>query len=82
MMACALLRTTLYQSFPFCCNLWVNAQYFVSVEAGYTSIGVEQMKLTAVEIDHFKHVLNSGEVRIEPDITCLVGQNESGKSTF
>lgn len=40
------------------------------------------MKLTAVEIDHFKHVLNSGEVRIEPDITCLVGQNESGKSTF
>ena len=36
----------------------------------------------AVEIDHFKHVLNSAEVKIEPDITCLVGQNESGKSTF
>lgn len=47
-----------------------------------TSIGVELMKLITVEIDHFKHVLNSGEVKIEPDITCLVGQNESGKSTF
>ncbi|WP_417812374.1 AAA family ATPase [Thalassospira alkalitolerans] len=46
------------------------------------SIGVEPLKLMAVEIDHFKHVLNSGEVKIEPDITCLVGQNESGKSTF
>lgn len=40
------------------------------------------MKLITVEIDHFKHVLNSGVVKIEPDITCLVGQNESGKSTF
>ena len=40
------------------------------------------MILKSVEIDHFKHVLNSGEVKIEPDITCLVGQNESGKSTF
>ncbi|MDF1687888.1 MAG: AAA family ATPase [Parvibaculaceae bacterium] len=40
------------------------------------------MKLMTVKIDHFKHVLNSGEVKIEPDITCLVGQNESGKSTF
>lgn len=40
------------------------------------------MKLKTVEIEHFKHVLNSGEVKIEPDITCLVGQNESGKSTF
>ncbi len=40
------------------------------------------MKLKTVEIDHFKHVLNSGEVKIEKDVTCLVGQNESGKSTF
>lgn len=40
------------------------------------------MKLKTVEIDHFKHVINSGVVEIEDDITCLVGQNESGKSTF
>lgn len=45
-------------------------------------VGVEIVKLKAVEIDHFKHVLNSEKVIIEPDITCLVGQNESGKSTF
>ena len=40
------------------------------------------MKLTAVQIDHFKHVLDSTPVEIQPDITCLVGKNESGKSAF
>jgi energy-coupling factor transporter ATP-binding protein EcfA2 len=40
------------------------------------------MKLTHVQIRHFKHVLDSSEVAIQPDITCLVGKNESGKSAF
>lgn len=40
------------------------------------------MKLTHVQIRYFKHVLDSSEVAIQPDITCLVGKNESGKSAF
>jgi ATPase subunit of ABC transporter with duplicated ATPase domains len=40
------------------------------------------MKLTHVQIRHIKHVLDSSEVAIQPDITCLVGKNESGKSAF
>lgn len=40
------------------------------------------MKLMHVQIRHFKHVLDSSEVAIQPDITCLVGKNESGKSAF
>lgn len=40
------------------------------------------MKLTTVQIRHFKHVLDSSPVSIQPDITCLVGKNESGKSAF
>lgn len=40
------------------------------------------MKLATVQIDHFKHVLDSTAVEIQPDITCLVGKNESGKSAF
>ncbi len=40
------------------------------------------MLLKSVRIAHFKHVLDSTEVAIQPDITCLVGKNESGKSTF
>jgi ATPase subunit of ABC transporter with duplicated ATPase domains len=40
------------------------------------------MLLKSVRISHFKHVLDSTLVQIQPDITCLVGKNESGKSTF
>jgi len=40
------------------------------------------MKLKTVQINHFKHVLDSTKVEIESDITCLVGKNESGKSAF
>ena len=40
------------------------------------------MKLKTVQIDHFKHVLGSTPVEIQPDITCLVGKNESGKTAF
>jgi predicted ATPase len=38
------------------------------------------MKLLRVEIDHFKNILNSGPIAIQPDVTCIVGKNESGKT--
>ncbi len=40
------------------------------------------MKLLWVKISHFKNILESGTVRIEGDVTCLVGKNESGKTAF
>jgi predicted ATPase len=38
------------------------------------------VKLLRFEIDHFKNILNSEPVAIQPDVTCLVGKNESGKT--
>jgi predicted ATP-dependent endonuclease of OLD family len=38
------------------------------------------VKLLSVEIDHFKNILNSGPIVIQPDVTCIVGKNESGKT--
>jgi predicted ATP-dependent endonuclease of OLD family len=40
------------------------------------------MKISRVEISHFKNILGSGPVNIEPDVTCVVGKNESGKTAF
>jgi len=40
------------------------------------------MKLKKVHICKFRNFLDSGEVPIEPDITCLVGKNESGKTAL
>ena len=40
------------------------------------------MKIKTVQVSHFKHVLDSTLVDIQPDITCLVGKNESGKTAF
>jgi predicted ATPase len=36
---------------------------------------------TAV-VRKFRSIENSGTVRFEPDVTCLVGRNESGKTAF
>jgi predicted ATPase len=36
---------------------------------------------TAV-VRRFRSIENSGTVRFEPDVTCLVGKNESGKTAF
>jgi len=38
------------------------------------------VKLLRVEIDHFKNILASEPIGIQPDVTCLVGKNESGKT--
>lgn len=40
------------------------------------------MKLTGVQIRNFRNVIDSGEVAIQPDVTCIVGKNESGKTAF
>ncbi len=40
------------------------------------------MKLRTVQINTFKHILDSSPVAIDERITCLVGKNESGKSAF
>lgn len=38
------------------------------------------MILKSILVRDYKNIRNSGEVRIEDDVTCLVGKNESGKS--
>jgi len=40
------------------------------------------MKLVKVQITMFRNILDSDPVRIQPDVTCLVGKNESGKTAF
>lgn len=40
------------------------------------------MKLTEVTVEKYRNIINSTPVAIEDDITCLVGKNESGKSSF
>jgi predicted ATP-dependent endonuclease of OLD family len=40
------------------------------------------MKLREVTIKKFRNIIDSTPVTVENDITCLVGKNESGKSSF
>jgi recombinational DNA repair ATPase RecF len=40
------------------------------------------MRLVTAQVVLFRNVLDSTPVPIEPDITCLVGKNESGKTAF
>jgi AAA domain, putative AbiEii toxin, Type IV TA system len=40
------------------------------------------MHLTSANVRKFKSIDDSGLVRFEPDVTCLVGRNESGKTAF
>ncbi len=40
------------------------------------------MKLKSVRVKMFRNFLDSTEVAIDPEITALVGKNESGKSSF
>ncbi|NVM21221.1 MAG: AAA family ATPase [Desulfobacterales bacterium] len=40
------------------------------------------MILKSVTVRSFKCINDSGSVRIEPGVTCLVGKNESGKTAF
>src|SRR5205823_879402 len=40
------------------------------------------MKLTKVRVEMFDNIVDSTEVEIEPDVTSMVGKNESGKTAF
>ncbi|HSW31227.1 MAG TPA: AAA family ATPase [Longimicrobiales bacterium] len=40
------------------------------------------MKLESARVRLFRNIVDSGEVAIEGDVTCLVGKNESGKTAF
>src|SRR5437879_5319201 len=40
------------------------------------------MKLKSVRVRMFRNILDSTEVAIQPNVTCLVGKNESGKTAF
>ena len=40
----------------------------------------DRMRLKQIQVTTFRNVLDSGEVEIQDDITCLVGKNESGKT--
>jgi predicted ATP-dependent endonuclease of OLD family len=40
------------------------------------------MKLISVNVKKFRSIIDSTVVRIQDDITCLVGKNESGKTSF
>lgn len=40
------------------------------------------MKLQQVSIERFQNFTARQEIKVEPDVTCLVGKNESGKTTI
>jgi predicted ATPase len=40
------------------------------------------MLLKTVQVRLYRHILDSTVVEIQPDVTCIVGKNESGKTAF
>ena len=40
------------------------------------------MKLTRVQIERFKNVVDKQTIEIEDDVTCFIGKNEAGKTTI
>lgn len=40
------------------------------------------MKLTHVQIERFKNVVDKQLIEIEDDVTCFIGKNEAGKTTI
>lgn len=42
----------------------------------------EPVQLIRARVQHFKSIMDSGEVSIAPKVTVLVGQNEAGKTAF
>ncbi|MGH9942173.1 MAG: AAA family ATPase [Pyrinomonadaceae bacterium] len=40
------------------------------------------MRLISAQVRNFKSIEDSGSVSIDPEVTVLVGQNESGKTAF
>lgn len=42
----------------------------------------KRLNLKTVRVKKFRNFIDSGEVDIEEDVTCLVGKNESGKTAY
>jgi predicted ATPase len=40
------------------------------------------MRLLSARVRMFRNIVDSGQIVFEPDVTCLVGKNESGKTTI
>ena len=40
------------------------------------------MRLTAVTLQLYRNFVEAQRISIEDDVTCLVGKNESGKTTI
>src|SRR6266436_6673775 len=40
------------------------------------------MRLASAQVRLYRNIVDSGSTRIEPNVTCLVGKNESGKTAF
>src|ERR1700722_14617455 len=40
------------------------------------------MRLVAFRVERFRNILDSGEIPVDPAVTCLVGKNESGKTNL
>ena len=40
------------------------------------------MKLIEVNVKNFRNIIDSNTVKIQEDITSLIGKNESGKTAF
>ncbi len=40
------------------------------------------MRLTSFRVKSFRNILDSGDIPVESDVTCLVGKNESGKTAL
>jgi len=40
------------------------------------------MKLVSFQVRTFRNIVDSGEIEVDDDVTCLVGKNEAGKSAL
>lgn len=40
------------------------------------------MYLVSFRVERFRNILDSGEIQVDPAVTCLVGKNESGKTNL
>lgn len=40
------------------------------------------MKLVSFQVFSFRNIVDSGNIRVDPSVTCLVGKNEAGKSAL
>lgn len=40
------------------------------------------MKIVEFQVRNFRNIVDSNPISVEPDVTCLVGKNESGKSAL